>query len=332
MRRPISTGLVALVFWGCLSVFFAAPAAATGVDISLESDPESSTATNGIAVTLFNLDTGGGYPGRTGIDGTARFPNVRPGRYQITIEGEGLAHIEYREIKGRSVSRTYKTKDLANVPLGGRSIASLETLLDIGEQAVEDGNRERFEAATARITALRDLHVTALAQLEKIDPNKRQTARRNEHRKVIDRCNTALKTDSTSIMWPSPAIAPGSNAGESDLLLGDWTINPIPIKNTEDCGQVFQTGSMTVAEKVGPGHWRGTYAFRWDTSKADPACRFKFSKSGTATVDLYVDGATVTVKYSNTGQNTFADDKLTLNGNVLNGQDATGQVVTYTRK
>ncbi len=88
---------------------------------------------------------------------------------------------------------------------------------------------------------------------------------------------------------------------------------------------------MTVSSKVGPGHWRGTYQFKWDTTKADPACRFKFSKSGTATVDIYLEGAAVTVKYSNTGQNTFADDALTLNGNIMNGQDATGQVVTYTR-
>ncbi len=324
MRRPISTGLVALVFWGCLSVFFAAPAAATSVDIILERDPESTTSTSGIAVTLYNLDTQQGYPGRTDLSGLVHFPNVTPGRYRIAIEGNALAQIEYRSIKGPSFAHTYNTSDMANVPVGTHPLASLGMLrLDLGD-AAEDGNKKWFDATMLSVTALRDLHVSALAQLDEIDPKKEQTAFRKQHRDAISECNKTLNK-SAGVVWPKFDI-------RLDPLLGDWTINPIPIKNTEDCGQVFQTGSMTVAEKAGPGHWRGTYAFRWDTSKADPACRFKFSKSGTATVDLYLDGTTVTVKYSNTGQNTFADDKLTLLGNVMNGQDATGQVVTYTRK
>lgn len=300
-------------------MFFAAPVAATSVDIILEGDSGSSDTGSDIGVTLYNLDTQRAYTGRTGSDGLAHIPDVTPGRYRIAIDGRGRAHLEYRWIKGPVFAHVYKIDDMITLPVGASLVSSLGTLLNQADVTAEEGDKKWYDLTLLRITALRDLHVSALAQLEEIDPKKGKTALRNEHRKVIDQCDKALNTPA-GVVWPS-----------RDLLIGSWTISPIPIMNTQDCGQVFQTGTMTVSEKAGPGHWRGTYSFLWDTSKADPACRFKFSKSGTATVDIYVNGPTVTVKYSNTGQNTFADDTLTLNGNVMSGQDATGQVVTYTR-
>lgn len=325
MRQLSSARLAAPVLLACLWVLFAAPAAATSVDIILQGDSEPSAAASGVAVTLYNLDTGRGYPGRTQDDGLAHFPDVTPGRYRIVIEGRGLAHLEYRTIKGAAFAHSYKLGEMTNVPTVAGLAGSLDFILEDADEAYEIGDRDWFEDSRQQVTDLRNLHANALAQLDAIDPKGTQTAMRAQHHAVILRCDDALKSFQTAV-WPGVHL----NL-QLDPPLGTWAISPIPIKNTEDCGQVYQTGSMTVSQKVGPGHWRGTYTFRWDTSNADPACKFKFSRSGTVKVDLFLSGTTVTVKYSNTGQNTFVDDILTLDGNVMTGWDASGQGVTYTR-
>ena len=198
-------------------------------------DDIGSAAASGVAVTLYNLDTGGGYPGRTQDDGLAHFP----------------------------------------------------------DEAYEIGDREWFEDSRQQVTDLRNLHANALAQLDAIDPKGTQTAMRAQHHAVNLRCDDALKSFQTAV-WPGVHL----NL-QLDPLLGTWAISPIPIRNTEDCGQVFQVGTMEVTQQVGPGHWRGTYSFRWDTSKADPACRFKFSRSGTVTVSE-APGARLTSRSSST--------------------------------
>ncbi len=115
-------------------------------------------------------------------------------------------------------------------------------------------------------------------------------------------------------------------------LMGVWTVTPYFIVNSRECGQVEYSGRLTINQRIGAEHFRGTNTFTWDMRRANRQCEFKFPPSGTVTIDLHLRGNNVTIKYLNTGANTFVDDHLILAGRTMSGTDNVGQRIVYTRQ
>lgn len=276
---------------------------------------------DGIGVVLTDLTTGQTFSAETDRQGRARFGDVPPGNYQVRVSGRALQYYDYRKFdKPRASAVAYPFSDLA----AGAGSDESEMIASDREGAIvsltQGGFLSDADDSTDLINRRLRMHRIALERLKALDLDTLTTDKwMRYHQGIIDDCENSLE---------AVRVARRS----ADPVLGTWDMQPITIKNPALCGNVTYNAYVIVEQKVSETHYIGFSPFNWDLSKADPECTFKFHPVGTARVDLYRQGDAITIKYTYDGPNTYADDRLTLQGNVMSGRDASGAAIVFTRR
>lgn len=297
-------------------------AAATSVEFQL-TGATGSLVNNleGIRVVLTDLTTGRTQSAETNRQGLARFPDVPPGDYQVRVSGRTFQYYDYRKLdKPRASAIAYPFSDLAT----GAGSDEREMIATDREGAIgsltHGGNLSDADSSTDLINRRLRMHRIALQSLKKLALDTLTTDKwMRYHQGIIDECEDALE-------------AVGVARRSADPLLGTWDMKPITIKNPALCGNVTYHAYVVVNQRVSETHYVGFSPFNWDLSQADPECKFKFHRQGTATVDLFRQGNSIVIKYTYNGPNSYADDRLTLQGYVMSGRDASGEAIVFSRR
>lgn len=338
MPRPaIRTG--ALVLWVFLLAVsaLAGPAYAGGPVIVTRTNhiipstggvpPEDGGLSNLLEVQLTNIETGRVATLDTRTSNVIRFPNMTSGNYRVRIRSGSKMTIQYHELGSAPLEIRFDNNTLPLTFDPDNPLATLQFMQIQEREARERGDTQMAQHWKSEIRNLRDMHSSAIDGVKKHDPKNTRNFGA-EHHTVVREANRALNR-----IGNSTTTGGGTQTGNqpADPLIGSWKIAPVTITNPDLCGLVTYHATITIDRKLGPGRYSGTNAFRWDLSRADPDCVFKFDTQGSVKVDVRRTGNKVVINYLNTGRNTFAPDNLSLAGSTMSGHDGVN-AIEFTRQ
>ncbi len=289
--------------------------------------PEDGGLSHLLEVQLTSIETGRVATLETRTGNRIVFPNMPAGNYRVQIRSGSKVTIQYHRIENAPLDIAF---DDTTIPLTFDPEKPLDTIRFMERQAreaQERGDTQMVEHWQRELRRLREMHSACIDGVIKHDPKNTRNFGA-QHHAVVREASRALQR-----IGAASTGTGGNQSGNqgSDPLIGTWKIAPLSITNPELCGNVTYHATISITRMVSPGRYKGTNSFRWDTSRADPDCVFKFDTQGTVDVDVQMTGDKVVITYLNTGRNTFVPDTLTFSGTTMSGHDGVNAIV-FTRQ